>query len=36
MKLFANWSRMLTLALISSLFVSVMAAQSPYDKFRNK
>lgn len=36
MKLFANWSRMLTLAIISSLFVSVMAAQSPYDKFRNK
>ncbi len=36
MKLFANWSRVLTLAIVSSLFVSVMAAQSPYDKFRNK
>lgn len=37
MKLFANWHRMLTLALVSSLFVSVMAAQNPpYDKFRTK
>jgi predicted Zn-dependent protease len=36
MKLFANWHRMLTLFIVSTLFVSVMAAQSPYDKFRNK
>lgn len=36
MKFFANWHRMLTLAVVSALFVSVMAAQSPYDKFRNK
>ncbi|MGH9801417.1 MAG: M48 family metallopeptidase [Blastocatellia bacterium] len=36
MKLFANWHRMLTLVFVSALFVSVMAAQSPYDKFRNK
>lgn len=36
MKLFANWHRMLTLVIVSALFVSVMAAQNPYDKFRNK
>lgn len=36
MKFFANWHRMLTLVIVSALFVSVMAAQSPYDKFRNK
>lgn len=27
---------MLTLVIVSALFISVMAAQSPYDKFRNK
>ena len=36
MKLFANWHRMLTLVIVSARFVSVMAAQNPYDKFRNK
>lgn len=36
MKLFGNWHRMLTMIIVSALFVSVMAAQSPYDKFRNK
>ncbi len=36
MKLFANWHRMLTLVIVSTLFVSVLAAQNPYDKFRNK
>lgn len=36
MKLFANWHRMLTLVIVSALFVSVLAAQNPYDKFRNK
>jgi len=36
MKLFANWHRMLTLVIISALFVSVMAAENPYDKYRNK
>ena len=36
MKLFANWYRMLTMAIICSLFISVLAAENPYDKFRNK
>lgn len=36
MKLFANWHRMLTVIIISSLFISVLAAENPYDKFRNR
>ncbi len=36
MKLFATWHRMLTVVIISSLFISVMAAENPYDKFRNR
>lgn len=36
MKLFANWYRMLTMAIICSLFISVLAAENPYDKFRNR
>ncbi|HQR36333.1 MAG TPA: M48 family metallopeptidase [Blastocatellia bacterium] len=36
MKLFANWYRMLTMAILCSLFISVLAAENPYDKFRNK
>jgi len=36
MKLFATWHRMLTITLVSSLFISVLAAENPYDKFRNR
>ncbi|MEP7337635.1 MAG: M48 family metallopeptidase [Acidobacteriota bacterium] len=36
MKLFANWHRILTVALIGSLFISVLAADNVYDKFRNR
>lgn len=36
MKLFANWHRMLTVAIIGALFVSVLAADNVYDKFRNR
>ncbi len=36
MKVFANWYRMLTMAILCSLFISVLAAENPYDKFRNK
>lgn len=36
MKLFANWHRMLTMAILSALFISVLAAENPYDKFRNR
>lgn len=36
MKLFATWYRMLTVIIICSLFISVLAAENPYDKFRNR
>lgn len=36
MKLLANWHRMLTVAIIGALFISVLAAENPYDKFRNR
>jgi len=36
MKLFANWHRMLAIAIISTLFISVLAADNVYDKFRNR
>ncbi len=32
----ANWPRMLAIVLIGSLFVTVLAAANPYDKFRNR
>jgi len=36
MKLFANWHRMLAMAIVSALFISVLAADNVYDKFRNR
>jgi predicted Zn-dependent protease len=36
MKLFANWYRMLAVAIVSALFISVLAADNVYDKFRNR
>ncbi len=32
----ANWPRMLAVALVSALFITALAAQNPYDKFRNR
>ena len=36
MKLFANGHRILIIAILGALFVSVLAAENPYDKFRNR
>lgn len=36
MKLLANWHRMLAIAIIGALFISVLAADNVYDKFRNR
>ena len=36
MKLFAYWHRILTVAIIGALFISVLAADNVYDKFRNR
>ena len=36
MKLFANWHRMLAAAIVGALFISVLAAENVYDKFRNR
>ena len=32
----ANWPRMLAIAIVSALFINVLAQSNPYDKFRNK
>jgi predicted Zn-dependent protease len=36
MKIFSAWRRILVVALVSALFISVLAAENPYDKFRNR
>jgi predicted Zn-dependent protease len=36
MKIFSAWRRVFVVALVSALFISVLAAENPYDKFRNR